>query len=279
MTDGPIAFADVMALPAPAADHHIAYGDDPLQFGELRLPDAAGPHPVVVLVHGGCWQGEYDITHSRPMAAALSRAGVAVWSIEYRRLGNPGGGWPGTFLDVGAGVDHLRTIAPAYHLDLSRVVAVGHSAGGQLALWLATRGPAAANGSLATDDPLALSGVVALAPIADVVAYGSEQGSCNSSVLPLMGGTPDEVAARFAAINPQQRLPVQVPVRLVHGVLDTIVRIEQSDRYAAAARAVGSPDVQVVRLACAAHFDVIAPTSPYWPTIEDVIVRLARGSG
>ncbi len=117
-----VSFQEVLNLPVPPADHRITYGAAPQQFGELRLPrNSAGPHPVVLLVHGGCWQGAYDITHSRPLAAAIADAGYAVWSVEYRRLGQPGGGWPGTFDDVAAGADHLRTLAPRHNLDLTRV--------------------------------------------------------------------------------------------------------------------------------------------------------------
>lgn len=271
-----VSYNEVLALPASPADHRMAYGSDPLQFGELRLPKGQGPHPVVVLVHGGCWQSAYDIAHSRPMAASLADAGFAVWSLEYRRIGDEGGGWPGTFLDVAAGTDHLRTIARTHSLDLTQVVAMGHSAGGQLVLWLATRGNAASDDPLASPSALPLAGVVALAPIADMATYGAEKGGCNSAVTPLMGGTPAEVAPRYASVDPLKRLPVRVPVRLVHGTSDTTVRIEQSERFAEAARAAGSPDVQVVRLMGAAHFDVIAPTTQYWPTIVDVTRRLVR---
>lgn len=271
-----LSFNDILALPAPAADHRVTYGADPLQFGELRLPKGQRPHPVIVLVHGGCWQSAYDIAHSRPLAAALVESGFAVWSLEYRRLGDEGGGWPGTFLDVAAGTDHLRTLAPTHALDLTRVIAMGHSAGGQLVLWLATRGNTASDDPLSSPSALPLAGVVALAPIADMATYGAERGGCNSAVTPLMGGTPADVAARYASVNPLQRLPIKVPVRLVHGTADTTVRIEQSETYAQAARAAGSPDVQVVRLMGAAHFDVIAPVGQFWPTILDVTRRLVR---
>lgn len=261
-----VSFQDVMALPAPAADHRIAYGTDAQQFGELRLPRAggAGPHPVVLLVHGGCWLGAYDITHSRPMAAALADAGYAVWSIEYRRIGQPGGGWPGTFLDVAAGADYLRTLAPRHNLDLDRVLAAGHSAGGQLVLWLAARGNSAVDGPLATERPLRLRGVVGLAAITDLATYGSEAGSCNTSVYPLMGGTPAEHPDRYAAVSPIERAP-RVPVRLVHGDADRTVRLEQAERYAT--RMASSADVKVVPVPGAAHFDVIAPVSPAWSSV------------
>ena len=128
---------DLDHLVAPPAEARISYGDDALQFGELRLPDGPGPHPVAIVIHGGCWLGEFDLTHIGTLAEALNEEGIAAWVIEYRRIGNPGGGWPGTFEDVARGADHLRKIAKEHPLDLDRVIAVGHSAGGHLALWLA----------------------------------------------------------------------------------------------------------------------------------------------
>jgi acetyl esterase/lipase len=244
----------------------LPYGPDSLQFGELRLPSSVTrDRPVVVLVHGGCWQGAYDIAHSRPMAAALADAGFAVWSIEYRRIGNPGGGWPNTFDDVARGTDFLRTIAPTYALDLTRVIAVGHSAGGQLVLWLGTRV------ADATSTPLPLTGIAALAPITDMARYGATPGGCNSAVHQLMGGTPAAFADRYQAVNPMQRLPLRVPTRLVHGEDDRTVLPEQSRLFAEAA---GSPAIRVVPIANAAHFDVIAPISPAWPMVVSAIRSL-----
>jgi acetyl esterase/lipase len=267
-----IPFDEVAKLPAPPADHRLAYGAAPLQFGELRLPTGVTTaRPVVVLVHGGCWQGAYDIAHSRPMAAALADAGFAVWSIEYRRLGNPGGGWPNTFLDVALGTDFLRTIAPTYALDLTRVIAVGHSAGGQLVLWLGSRAALPPGSPLHAANPLPLAGIVPLAPITDLARYGASAGGCNGAVHPLMGGPPAEQAARYAAVNPIERLPLGVPARLIHGTLDRTVLPEQSTLFASAAQ---SASVRVVPIAGAAHFDVIAPTSPAWPTIVATIRSL-----
>ena len=131
--------ADLADFANPPADARIPYGDDPLQFGDLRLPPGGGPHPVAVFVHGGCWLSEYDIAHSSAVTAALAQSGIATWSLEYRRVGDEGGAWPGTLQDVARGADHLRSIAARYRLDLDRVIAAGHSAGGQLALWLAAR--------------------------------------------------------------------------------------------------------------------------------------------
>src|SRR5260221_7053344 len=128
---------DILTLPPPKANARIPYGADPLQFGDLRLPSSPGPHPTVIFIHGGYWRNAYNLDHAGHLCAALARAGAATWSIEYRRIGDPGGGWPGTFDDVLHGAEHLAKIGQRYNLDLRRLVASGHSAGGQLVLWLA----------------------------------------------------------------------------------------------------------------------------------------------
>ena len=120
---------DIVAIESPSPDARIAYGEAALQFGYLRLPEGRGPHPTIVFIHGGCWLSRYDIQHTGPAEQALADAGYAVWSIEYRRVGDEGGTWPGMFLDVGSGVDHLFELAHEYALDLDRVIVAGHSAG------------------------------------------------------------------------------------------------------------------------------------------------------
>ena len=135
-----IGSSEVLEWQSPPPDHRISYGPGPQQFGNLRLPTGTSPHPIVVFIHGGCWLSAFDIQHVGQSEVAIAEAGYAVWSIEYRRLGDEGGGWPSTYLDVGQGIDHLREIAEPYSLDLSRVVVAGHSAGGALALWAAARG-------------------------------------------------------------------------------------------------------------------------------------------
>src|SRR5438132_9320670 len=117
----------------------IAYGPDRFQFGDLRLPSGSGPRPVAIVIHGGFWREKYDLEYIVPVCEALTAAGVVTWNLEYRRIGNAGGGWPGTFEDVAAGADHLHSLAHEFNLDLNRVIAIGHSAGGHLAFWLASR--------------------------------------------------------------------------------------------------------------------------------------------
>ena len=283
-----ISFAEVAATPAPAADHREAYGSDPLQFGEMRLPrGTTGRVPVVVFFHGGCWRAAYDLTHVAAAAAALASAGYAVWVPEYRRVGDSGGGWPGTFEDVGVAVDHVRELAVRYPtLDTTRVVLAGHSAGGQLALWAASRragdvavgaprtdgGPG--SGAVPTRAPLHVAGVVSLAGIADMAAYGAGTGSCNSAVTPLLGGTPTEVAERYRAVSPVERLPIGVPVRIVHGAADPIVPPAQSRELAARSKRAGE-SITVVEIPGAGHFDLVAPQSTAWAAVVDAIRALA----
>ena len=266
----PIAFAELAALPAPDADHRIAYGAEPEQFGELRLPPGDRSVPTIVLVHGGCWLQAYDVAHTRPLAAALAAAGYAVWSPEYRRVGGAGG-YPATFVDVAAAVDSVRLLARRFpRLDTTRVVLAGHSAGGHLALWAAAREPGdAMDGAAVAAAPLRAAGVVSLAGITDLAGYGAGSGSCNRPVASLLGGTPAEVPARYASASPVRR-PPGVPVRIVHGAADPIVPLAQSEALVRAA-----PDrVTLAAVAGAGHFDVVAPRGPSFDALLRAIEAL-----
>jgi len=249
---------DILNLAHPEPDARIHYGDDALQFGELRLPAGRGPHPIAIVLHGGCWRARYDIGHTRAFSDALRCAGIAVWSLEYRRVGNPGGGWPGTFLDVSAGADHLRTLAPSHSLDLARVAAVGHSAGGHLALWLAARrGLGEGSEIRGSSDPLPLAGVVSLAGVTDLARAVVER-VCDTMAAELVGGLPGDRASRFAEASPIERLPLGVPQRLVTGALDNVVPPAFGAAYAAEARGKGD-DASHELVAGAGHFEFLAP--------------------
>jgi len=262
--------AEAMAMPRPTADHRIAYGPDPLQFGELRLPAGAGPHPVAIVLHGGCWLAEYDLGYISGLAAALADSGIATWSLEYRRVGDDGGGWPGTFLDVGRGADHLRSLADDFGLDLGRVVAVGHSAGGHLALWLAARPRLGPGDELRGPDPLPIHGVVAIAGIADLAAYASPDG-CGAAVAPLLGGPPDEVPDRVRRVSPVELVPLGVPQRLVVGALDPFVPPDHVRGYAEAAAAAGDA-VRVTVVPGAGHFEPTAPEREAFATVREAVL-------
>jgi acetyl esterase/lipase len=268
-----VSWDDVASRPVPAATHRLAYGEEALQFGDLRLPDGDGPFPLAVVIHGGCWRAEYDLDHISHLSSALTRAGVATWTVEYRRIGDTGGGWTGTFDDVAAATEHVRSLATEFPLDPNRVVLVGHSAGGHLALWLAARRNLPEGSPLPSERPLPLRGIVALAGISDLRAFGAGSGSCNQAVPLLLGGTPDEMPERYRQASPIELMPLGVPQRLLHGELDAHVPVEQSRVFAARARSLGD-DAELVVSPEAAHFDVIAPWSAAWPAVERTILEL-----
>jgi acetyl esterase/lipase len=227
---------------------------------------------VVVVVHGGCWEAEWGLDHVRALAAALATEGRATWSLEYRRIGDPGGGWPGTLEDVARGADHLRTVAGAFSLDLDRVVALGHSAGGQLALWLAARRRLPEGSSLHADRPLLLRGVVGLAPITDLRA-GATDGICGDAIPRLLGGPPTEQPERMGQTSPVDLLPLGVPQRLVCGALDSTVPLGQARSYEAAARRAGD-DVALDVVDGAGHFELVDPGSAAWPAVRGAVAAL-----
>ncbi len=262
----------MLETPAPPADARIPYGSATHQFGDLRLPPGKGPHPVVVVVHGGFWRARYDLEHVGHLCADLTRRGHATWSLEYRRVGHPGGGWTGTFEDVALGMDYLRTLAARYPLDLGRVVTLGHSAGGHLALWLAGRGRLKPGRPLHTAKPLVPRGAVSLAGVVDLErAHALHLG--NGIVESFLGGTPAQVPERYALASPAALLPLGVKQVLVHGEEDTTVPVSLSAEYHARATKLGDP-VRLVSLPGAEHFEVIDPRAKEWPRVVEAVDSL-----
>jgi len=275
----PISFADLLARPRPAPSQVIHYGAGPEQFGQLWLPSTRGPHPVVVMIHGGCWLASLPgVELTAPVAEDLMRRGIAVWNLEYRRLGDRGGGYPGTFEDIGRGVDRLRALAVADHLDLRHVVIVGHSAGGQLALWAAARRRLMGRERLSGADPLPVSGVVSLAGVADLAAYrASGPGACGEpETIDRLVGAPRRTApGAYADTSPAAMLPIGVRQTVVSGALDPIVPARFGEAYSAKARAAGDPARSVV-IPQAGHFELIDPTSPAWRRIVPLIEAMLK---
>lgn len=271
-------------LPETQPVARILYAhESPLQFGDLRLPQGDAPpggFPVAIFIHGGAWQGDWNKDYSSPFVEKLTRAGVATWDLEFRRLGNQGGGYPGTFLDVGAGADHLRTLAWDWRLDLNRVVAIGHSSGGHLALWLAGRSNIPTSSALHVADPLQLAGVVSLAGVNDL-ERSLDLGD-RTDVLTLLGvDSRDAARVRFGETNPARLLPFGIPQVLIVGTRDAEWRIAMTGEYADAARAAGD-EVTLTHPDGADHFDVIDPEGPAVTMVGDAVLNLVdtvSGSG
>ena len=265
---------DILELPQPPADTRVHYGPEPLQFGDLRLPKGKGPFPVVLAVHGGFWRAEYSLDHLGHACAAWAHGGFAVWSLEYRRVGHPGGGFPGTLTDVALGADYLRTLAKRYPLDLSRVVAVGHSAGGHLALWLGARHRLAAGSPLASPTPLPLRGIVPLAAVSDL-KKAAEMGLGRGIVSTFMGGLPAQRARDYAVASPAELLPLGGAQHLVHGEDDTVVPISLSRGYVVRAKARGD-SVELTALPHTGHFELIDPRTKQWTSVMSAVEASAR---
>ena len=247
--------------PAPPGTR-IAYSRGEFQFGELRVPSGSGPHPVAIVIHGGYWRARYDLTEVGNLCEALTRQGLATWSLEYRRIGNPGGGWPGTLDDVRTGAAHLEKIAAERSLDLKRVVAMGHSAGGHLVLWLAKQ------------NAIALRGLVALAPVADL-RRAWELKLSNTVVADLLGGSPQDLPDRYRSASPIELVPLGVAQRVLHGTNDDVVPLEISRRYVAAAKESGD-DSKLIEVAGAGHFELIDPRSSAWPVVKEAVLELVK---
>lgn len=258
---------DRLAREAPPPTARVAYGPAPQQFGDLRLPagESSHPFPVVIVIHGGYYRARYDLGYFGSACGALAQVGLATWNIEYRRLGNPGGGWPGLFEDVASAADALRGLAEQYPLDLSRTLALGHSAGGQLALWLAARPRLARDSALWRGDPLPLYGVISLAGVADLRRAWELRLSDNVAEA-LLAATPDQAPDRYAATSPYDLLPLGVPQIMIHGTADENVPFELSQRYTERARALGD-DARLVPLAGAGHFEPVDPSTPEWQIV------------
>jgi acetyl esterase/lipase len=239
------------------------------------MPAGRGPFPAVAFIHGGFWRARYDLTHAGHACAALTTAGFATWNLEYRRIGNEGGGWPGTFQDVEAGLHHLFEVAHELEIDSERIVVMGHSAGGHLATWAAGLGRVPTESPI-SGAPLPVRAAVSLAGVVDLREAWRLRLS-NGVVRDLMEGTPEEVPERYAVGSPAELVPLGVPQLLIHGEDDEIVPIWISEGYADAATVAGD-DVALLRLPNTDHFAVIDPESPVWPGILSAVFTLfSRG--
>lgn len=247
------------------------YGPAASQVGDLHLPKAPRP-PVVVLLHGGFWRLPYGYDQYTPVAEDLAGRGYAAWNLEYRRLGEAGGGWPHTLKDVSIGIDHLaRLKADGADLDLSCVVTVGHSAGGHLALW------SGGSRQLAAGDPaprVKVTAAVGQAPAADLKRI-YELGCSNRVALELTGGTPAEYPERYRAASPRALLPLGVPQLITHGAKDDVVIPEIGREYAEAARKAGDP-CDYMEFPGMGHFEHLDPKHPAWKAVGEWLAKLVK---
>lgn len=250
---------DILTLPPPTADVRLVYGTDPNQFGDLRLPEGKGPFPVVMNIHGGYWRAKYDLAHAGHLCAALTKRGCATWNLEYRRVGNPGGGWPGTFEDVASGYRFLPQIARRYRMDSARIVVMGHSAGGQLALCLASHEPS-------------VKRAVSLAGVVDL-QRAFELHLSSDAVVDFLGGTPRDVPDHYREADPMELAIPQARQTVIHGLHDDVVPPNFSRDYVAGKKK-AKEDVTLVEIATADHFDLIDPRSAAWPKVEGSVLEL-----
>ncbi|MEG8040577.1 alpha/beta hydrolase [Sphingomonas sp. LR60] len=272
MPPKPLTWADLTARPRATPDATIAYGSDALQKVDVWLPAGPGPHRTVLMVHGGCWQ--IEIADRRLMdwvADDLRRSGYAVWNIDYRGVDRSGGGYPGTFADAAAAADALRTHAARFALDPSHIVAVGHSAGGHLALWLAARPRLPATSPLATPDPLKIAHVISLGGLPDLEATAaSPDNGCGTEVVAKLVGT--DRADPYADTSVPRLFPLGVPQDLVNGRADKIIPFRMATDYAAKARAAGDlATLHEVRNT--GHVELVTPGTEAWAETKRLIAK------
>ena len=244
----------ILSQKPPEPDLRFPYGQDPNQFVEARFPAGKGPHPIVFFIHGGFWRAKYDLAHAGHLCHALKNAGIATWNVEYRRVGNPGGGWPGTFEDIRSAyhalLEHKNdSIA---RLDLKKLCIAGHSAGGHLALCLAAFEPSVTR-------VLSLAGVVDL-------HRAWELHLSNDAAAAFLGGSPAEVPDHYREASPAERSIPQATQKLIHGAADDIVPYEISQNYAAKKKKAGE-HVELITLPNIGHFELIDPGSSVWQKV------------
>lgn len=276
--DKPISVKQAVTQPQLEADYRFRYGPRPFQFGDLRLPKGNGPYPVALVIHGGCWQSRYGLHLMDALSQNLTDVGFATWNIEFRRLGNKSGGWPGTFQDILLATAYLGNLSTQFALDLERVTVIGHSSGGHLALWLAENWSAETAKKTFNPSRFGLSGVVALAPVADLQEVFEEEGlGCHTSVQGLLGGSPKLYPQRYRLASPVDYERLDVPQLVISGAQDAIIPTDHVKRYYLRAKQRGD-QIRYLDIGGAGHFELIAPESRQWPEIIQAITDFTTAS-
>src|SRR5579859_337838 len=258
---------EILSRQPPPADARLAYGSDANQFLDLRLPapkaKSKDPLPVVINIHGGYWRAKYNLDHAGHLCAALTTKGVATANLEYRRVGNDGGGWPGTFADIRSAYNYLVQNAAQHNLDAQKIVVMGHSAGGQLAICLAAH-------------ERAVTRVVSLAGVVDLQrAY--QLHLSNDAVVEFLHGTPGEVPDHYREADPTRLSIPQARQFLLHGSTDDVVPPEFSRDYVSAKQnraGKEKEDVHLVAIPGGGHFDLIDPHASAWKAVEQAVLQL-----
>jgi acetyl esterase/lipase len=248
---------DILSQSQPQPDERVAYGADPNQFLEVRLPRAKSPSPALLNIHGGFWRAKYDLTHAGHLCAALRTAGIATFNVEYRRVGNPGGGWPGTFEDIRSAYQFVRQHHARFQFDPDRFVVMGHSAGAQLALCLAAHESSVRN-------------VISLAGVVDLNQAFALHLS-HDAVAEFLGGTPEVVPDHYREADPMQLSIPQARQWLLHGREDDTVPPKFSQDYAERKKKAGE-SVQLIAIENATHFDLIDPASEAFKQVTSAVL-------
>jgi acetyl esterase/lipase len=268
---------DLLGRPRPSPSVKIAWGPGGAQIADLWLPDGPGPHPVVLMIHGGCWQTKIANRSIMDWAAEdLRRRGMAVWNIEYRGVDEAGGGYPGTFADAAGGADALRQYAERYRLDLKRVIAFGHSAGGHLALWLAARPRLARSSPLWSKDPLPIAAVVSSGGLPDLeVDRAAKDAACGVKAVDLLTGKPGaDRTDVYADTSPARLLPLAARQEIVAGEFDPVAPPWLAKDWTDKATAAGDR-AKLTIIPGEGHAELIAPGSQAWAREAEIVMRLA----
>ena len=269
----PVSLAAFLAQPRPEPDATISYGPMAAQGIDLYLPKTGGPHPIAILIHGGCWSKRTaGREQMRALGTDLASRGIAVWSIGYRRVDEDGGAYPGIFQDVAKAIDLLPANATKYKLDTSRVVAVGHSAGAHLALWAASRRRLSHTSPLYSADPFRIGTVIALGGVGDIERATGLPGVCGRPTVPALIGQPS--AARpdvYSDTSPSKLLPTDARIVMITGAEDDITPPVYAQTFVDEVKASGGT-AEVTIVPDAAHFDVVATSTPTWQLVRDRII-------